>query len=110
MDADRVEDPLGAAGALAFPVTAGNRVEPPVDEHAEAGFAPPRHAGIVLRGRLVERRRDPRREIRRPPLGVRRKRGRGSGEEKRRQEGREHEGRLRETGNRVEARFEIRPV
>ena len=54
-DGDRevVHDPLAnVSGALAVPGACWNRVEAPVDEHAEAGLAPPLHAGVALGGGL----------------------------------------------------------
>ena len=48
-DGEVVHDPLAdVGGALAVPFARGNGVEAPVDEHAEAGFAPPFHAGVAL--------------------------------------------------------------
>ena len=48
-----VHDPLADAGdLLAVPRAGGHGVESPVDEHAETRVAPPRHAGVFLRGRL----------------------------------------------------------
>ena len=35
---------------LAVPRAGGDGVEAPVDEHAEAGLAPPLHAGVALGG------------------------------------------------------------
>ena len=47
-DGGVVHDPLADAGdLLAVPVAGGDGVEAPVDEHAEAGFAPPLHAGVA---------------------------------------------------------------
>ena len=44
-----VHDPLADAGDLfAVPGSGGDGVETPVDEHAEAGFAEPLHAGVAL--------------------------------------------------------------
>ena len=52
-DGGVVHDPLADAGdLLAVPGAGGDGVEAPVDEHAEAGLAPPRHAGVLLRGGL----------------------------------------------------------
>ena len=50
-DRDRgvVHDPLADAGDLvAVPGPGGDGVEAPMDEHAEAGLAPPCHAGVTL--------------------------------------------------------------
>jgi len=48
-DGGGVHDPLADAGDLfAVPCTGGDGVETPVDEHAEAGLAPPLHAGVAL--------------------------------------------------------------
>jgi hypothetical protein len=48
-DGEVVHDPLAnVGGALAFPLTGGDGVEAPMDEHAEAGLAPPLHAGVAL--------------------------------------------------------------
>ncbi len=50
-DGEVVHDPLAdVVGALAVPLAGGDGVEAPVDEHAEAGFAPPCHAGVALGG------------------------------------------------------------
>ena len=50
-DGEVVHDPLAdVGGALAVPLAGGDGVEAPVDEHAEAGFAPPLHAGVALGG------------------------------------------------------------
>ena len=50
-DGGVVHDPLADAGdLLAVPCAGGDGVEAPVDEHAEAGFAPPLHAGVFLGG------------------------------------------------------------
>ena len=50
-DGEVVHDPLAdVSGALAVPLASGDGVEAPVDEHAEAGFAPPFHAGVALGG------------------------------------------------------------
>ena len=48
-DGEVVHDPLAdVVGALAVPLAGGDGVEAPVDEHAEAGLAPPLHAGVAL--------------------------------------------------------------
>lgn len=48
-----VHDPFAdVSGALAVPLSGGDGVEAPVDEHAESGIAPPGHACIALSGRL----------------------------------------------------------
>ena len=48
-DGEVVHDPLAdVRGALAVPSACRNRVEAPVDEHAEAGLAPPLHTGVAL--------------------------------------------------------------
>jgi hypothetical protein len=48
-DGEVVHDPLAdVGGALAVPLAGGDGVEAPVDEHAEAGFAPPLHSGVAL--------------------------------------------------------------
>src|SRR5688500_20363504 len=48
-DARAEHDPLAEPGdALAFPLSGGDGVEPPVDEHAEARFAPPAQPGVGL--------------------------------------------------------------
>ncbi len=39
-------------GALSVPLAGRDGVEAPVDEHTEAGIAPPGHAGIALGGGL----------------------------------------------------------
>ncbi len=50
-DGEVVHDPLAdVGGALAVPLAGGDGVEAPVDEHAEAGLAPPLHAGVALGG------------------------------------------------------------
>ncbi|MCU1247398.1 MAG: hypothetical protein JWQ49_427 [Edaphobacter sp.] len=50
-DGEVVHDPFAdVGGALAVPLACGDGVEAPVDEHAEAGFAPPLHAGVALGG------------------------------------------------------------
>ena len=50
-DGGVVHDPLADAGdVLAVPGAGGDGVEAPVDEHAEAGLAPPFHAGVALGG------------------------------------------------------------
>ena len=50
-DGGVVHDPLADAGdLLAVPGAGGDGVEAPVDEHAEAGLAPPLHAGVALGG------------------------------------------------------------
>jgi hypothetical protein len=50
-DGGVVHDPLADAGdLLAVPGAGGDGVEAPVDEHAEACFAPPVHAGVELGG------------------------------------------------------------
>ena len=54
-DRDRavVHDPFAdARNLLAVPRAGGNGVEAPVDEHAEAGVAPPAHARVPLGRRL----------------------------------------------------------
>ena len=44
-----VHDPFAEAGDLLAVVTAGRHgIDAPVDEHAEAGGAPPFHAGVAL--------------------------------------------------------------
>ena len=48
-DGGGVHDPLADAGDLfAVPSAGGDGVKTPVDEHAEAGLAPPLHAGVAL--------------------------------------------------------------
>src|SRR5579871_6123455 len=48
-DGEVVHDPLAdVGGALAVPLACGDGVEAPMDEHAEASFAPPLHAGVAL--------------------------------------------------------------
>ena len=48
-DGGGVHDPFTDAGdLLAVPRAGGDGVEAPVDEHAEAGLAPPLHASIAL--------------------------------------------------------------
>ena len=48
-DGEVVHDPLAdVRGALAVPFACRNGVEAPVDEHAEAGLAPPLHASVAL--------------------------------------------------------------
>ena len=50
-DARAVHDPLADAGdGLAAVLAGGDGVEAPVDEHAEAGVAPPGHACVALGG------------------------------------------------------------
>lgn len=50
-DGEIVHDPLtDVGGALTVPLACGDGVEAPVDEHAEAGLAPPGHASVALRG------------------------------------------------------------
>ena len=45
--------PLADVGhAFPFPDTGGNRIEPPVDKHAEAGIAPP-FERVYFGGRLA---------------------------------------------------------
>ena len=52
-DGGVVHYPLADAGdLLAVPCAGRDGVEAPVDEHAEAGFAPPLHAGVLLSGGL----------------------------------------------------------
>ncbi len=52
-DVRAVHDPLAdAADGLALPRAGGHGVQAPMDEHAEAGVAPPLHPGIALLGRL----------------------------------------------------------
>ena len=52
-DGGVVHDPFAdARDLLAVPRACGNGVETPVDEHAEARFAPPCHACIALRRRF----------------------------------------------------------
>ena len=44
-----VHDPFAdARHRLVVIITGGHGIDAPVDEHAELGLAPPRHAGIVL--------------------------------------------------------------
>ena len=53
-DLAAVHDPLADAGDLLAVVGAGgDGIDAPVDEHAEAGLAPPFHAGVALGGGLV---------------------------------------------------------
>ena len=48
-DGEVVHDPLAdVVGSLAVPLAGGDGVEAPVNEHAEACFAPPLHAGVAL--------------------------------------------------------------
>ena len=48
-DRSAVHDPLAYSGnLLAVPGSGGDRVEAPVDEHAEAGCTPPCHASIAF--------------------------------------------------------------
>ncbi len=52
-DGEVVHDPFAdVVGALAVPFAGGDGVEAPVDEHAEAGIAPPCHARVALGGGL----------------------------------------------------------
>ena len=67
-DGEIVHDPLAdMGGALTVPLPGRDRVEAPVDEHAETGLAPPLHARIALGwslsvldggNRMVDRLRD----------------------------------------------------
>jgi hypothetical protein len=50
-DGEVVHDPLtDVVAALSLPLSGGDGVEAPVDEHSEAGVAPPLHAGVALGG------------------------------------------------------------
>ena len=70
-----VHDPLAdAADLLAVVGAGGHAVEAPVDEHAEAGLAPPLHAGVALGLGLGGRRRRSRR-FARGELGSRQQHG-----------------------------------